>query len=214
MRTGRLEDVATLVLSIAALGIAGTAVWQRLGSQSRTPRLESTSNWESYAFPGNEVGPPGAKVTIVEFSDFQCPYCAQASRALDELLEKYPKEIRLVFRHLPVAMTHEHAFNAATAAECAALQGQFKPYHDVLFASQPEIGRTEWTKLAERARIADTASFRNCVARQQTKARVEQDMDAARQLKIRGTPFLLINGQHLMTGDSTQIRKVVEAALK
>jgi protein-disulfide isomerase len=204
----------TLLLILVALAIAGAAIWQRLGSQSPSPQVPMTSNWATYAFPGNEIGPATAKVTVLEFSDFQCPYCAKASHALDGLREKYPNDLRIVFRHFPVRMTHEHAFTAAIASECAALQGRFKQYHDVLFANQAEIGKTPWSALADQAGIPDSASFLNCVAREQTRGRVEQDMDAARSLQIRGTPLLLVNGQHLMTGDSTQIRKVVEAALK
>jgi len=214
MRTGRLEELSTLLLTLAALAVAGVSIWQRVGRQSRGPPVPMTSNWAAYAFPGNEIGRPTAKVTVIEFSDFQCPYCAKASRALDKLREKYPNDLRIVFRHFPVTMTHEHAFVAAVASECAALQGRFKEYHDVLFANQAAIGKTAWTVLAKQAGISDSASFLNCVAREQTRARVEQDMDAARSLQIRGTPLLLVNGQHLMTGDSTQIRKVVEAALK
>lgn len=214
MREGRLEQITTLSLTLIALAIAGTGIGQRLGSQSQASQLPTTANWETYAFPGNELGPATAKVTIVEFSDFQCPFCATASRALDRLRERHPEGIRVVFRHFPVTMTHEYAFDAAISSECAALQGQFKQYHDVLFANQAAIGRTDWSSFAHQAGVPDTASFSNCVVRKQTRARVEQDMNAARELKIRGTPLLLVNGRHLMTGDSAQIRRAVEAALR
>src|SRR5690606_14908791 len=88
------------------------------------------------------IGPSSAPVTIVEFSDFQCPFCSRAQPTLLELQKRYPSDVRIVFRHLPLDF-HNQAFDAAVAAEAAHEQGRFDTYHRLLFENQKALSRKD-----------------------------------------------------------------------
>src|SRR5262249_53017256 len=100
------------------------------------------------AATGPARGPDGAKVTIVEFSDFQCPYCARGRKVVDEVLKSYPKDVRVVFRDFPLPM-HDNAQKAAEAGQCAAEQGKFWELHDWMFDHQDKLSVAELTAAAK-----------------------------------------------------------------
>jgi protein-disulfide isomerase len=153
-------------------------------------------------------------VTIVEFADFQCPYCRLAVPALRELQRWYPGRVALVHRHLPIA-THPHAKSAAMAAECAAAQGRFDAMHDSLYARVKDLGVVSWTSLARLAGVPDTASFSRCLIEGVPAARLKADADAAARLGIRATPTFLVNGR-LVSGyrGFESLNREVEAELR
>lgn len=138
-------------------------------------------------------GPAEAPVTIVEFSDFQCPYCRNVQPTLKRIAESYGDKIRLVFKHLPLTDIHPRALPAALAAFCAGEQGAFWQYHDALFASDdlsPEwLGQTA-------ARLGlHPPRFESCLGSEKARAAVLGDAQEARRLGINGTPTFVINGQ-------------------
>jgi protein-disulfide isomerase len=140
------------------------------------------------------MGPANAPVRILEFSDFQCRYCAELQPTLRAIRAKYPDRVAVVYRHFPVA-DHPHATQAALASECAAAQGQFERFHDLLFATPDSIGVTTWDQFARRAGIPMIDSFRVCVGTKKYQPKVEQDVAAARSIAAPGTPTLLVNGR-------------------
>jgi len=145
------------------------------------------------AASGPSHGPADAPVTIIEFSDFQCPYCKRVVPTLKEVAEKYPDQVRIVFRHLPLERIHNRAIPAAEAAACAQKQDLFWPFHDILFENNRKLEDEDLAKYAADAGL-DVPAFEKCVADREFQAAVQTDADAAAELGLRGTPAFFING--------------------
>ena len=140
------------------------------------------------------MGSPAAPVTIIEFSDFQCPYCAEAARVLQSVRTKHGDRVTLIYRHYPLQRIHPHAWTAALASECAAEQSRFEAFHDRLFEDQASIGERSWISFAIAAAVPDTLRFLSCVEHKRPKNRLEEDIAAAEGIGVRGTPTILVNG--------------------
>jgi protein-disulfide isomerase len=138
-------------------------------------------------------GGSDAPVTIVEFADFQCPYCQNAQELLKGLIKKYEGRVRLGFRDFPLRQIHPQAEQAAEAARCAGEQGKFWEYHDLLYGNQ---SRLDPDSLREHARTAglDTESFRACLASTKFVVPVESDLQAGIAAGVSATPTFYING--------------------
>ncbi len=145
------------------------------------------------AADGPSKGPDDARITIVEFSDFQCPYCQRAVGTMQQVLAKYPDDVRLVYRHLPLDRIHANARGAAEAAACADEQGQFWTYHDKLFENNRALGTEDLLRYATEAGL-DGERFQACFEERRFKDKVEQDLQAARAAGISGTPAFVVNG--------------------
>lgn len=141
------------------------------------------------------LGPADAKVTVVEFSDFQCPYCSRVYPTLLRLRQEYGDDVRVVFKHLPLAM-HSKAPAAHAAAEAAKLQDKFWPMHDKLFAGQRLLSEAQYATWAEEIGL-DVERFKRDAASDEVKARVDADLAEAEKLGVRGTPAFFINGRYL-----------------
>lgn len=177
------------------------------------PRM--VDNWNQY-IRGHDAsqGPSSAKVTVVEFTDFQCPYCKTFNDgARNELRARYGDQVHFVLKHLPLEQVHPDAKRAAIAAQCAARDGKFWQIHDVLFGHPKELSEESIIAKAKALGLGD--DFENCFSGQQTMAEVEQDVKDAAALGIRGTPSFLINGK-LMTGmfTTSQFESMVGKLLK
>lgn len=138
-------------------------------------------------------GPKDAPITIVEFSDFQCPFCAKAQAVLQQVLEAYPHEVKLVYRHFPLDR-HPQAKLAAEAAECAAEQGKFWEYHGRLFANASQLSSDKLRRLAEELRL-DMRAFAACLGSGKPGARVAEDVADGKDAGVTGTPTFFINGR-------------------
>jgi protein-disulfide isomerase len=141
-------------------------------------------------------GPASAPVTIVEFSDFHCPFCRAAQPTLDALLAKYGNKVRLVYRHFPLDSLHPQARRAAEAAWCAEQQDKFWPFHDELYKNGPESSPETLRRLAGEAGL-DTGRFDSCVASGKAAPAVEADVEEGTRFGITGTPGFFINGRAL-----------------
>ncbi len=136
-------------------------------------------------------GPAGAPITIVEFSDYQCPYCKRVAPTLRDVLNRYGDQVSLVFKDLPLSI-HPQARKAAEAARCAGEQGRYWDYHDALFAA-PALHDAVFGELARSIGL-DAPRFQECLASGRHRAGVEADARQAEELGISGTPAFLING--------------------
>jgi protein-disulfide isomerase len=143
--------------------------------------------------PARVLGNPGASVTIVEFCDFQCPYCRKANVTLKQLLNKYEDSVRLAFRDFPLTQIHARAQRAAEAARCAYQQGQFWAYHDLIFASPDKLSDEDFNQHARRLGL-DVTQFDKCLRDGKFKAQVEDDVREGMQAGVSGTPGFFING--------------------
>jgi len=142
---------------------------------------------------GPSKGPDDAVVTIIEFSDFQCPFCQRVLPTLEQIVSKYPTEVRIVYRNLPLTNIHPRAQAAAEAAACAANQGMFWEYHDVIFANNRALTDADLARYASELGLEMTA-FSQCVQDRETQSIVDADSATAQNLQISGTPSFLING--------------------
>lgn len=192
----RVLDAALIILTLCALATTGLVVRRELfpppAAQAQAPRPTRVADWREYAREGQRMGPAEAPVTIIVFSDFQCPFCAVLMSRLNEIRSAYPREVSVVYRHFPLS-SHPHAVAAARASECAAAQGKFPAFHDALFAAQDSIGVIGWGRFAAAAGVADLPRFEACAAGTGPLPSLERDTVAGRHLRVSGTPTLLIN---------------------
>jgi protein-disulfide isomerase len=140
------------------------------------------------------LGAPGAAVTIVEFSDFECPFCAAAMPTLKRLLDAYGDQVRLVWKDFPLTQIHPNAFRAGEAGQCAAEQGGFWAFHDVLFANQQALDDASLVTHAATAGL-DSAAFGACLEASRYADRVRAGMDQGSLLGVQATPTVFINGR-------------------
>jgi len=150
------------------------------------PRLEVSAI-------GPSKGPESAPVTIVEFSDFECPFCAKGAATAKQLVEANHGNVRLVFRDLPLQM-HEHAQEAAEAGQCADEQGRFWDMHDYMFSNQAKLSPAD-LKTAARQLGLDGPKFEECLDTGKYAGKVGENVEAAEELGIASTPSFLINGR-------------------
>jgi len=197
MADSRVGKGLTILLVSCALITTGLTIRREFAEGARAEASGSSiqKDRQLYAQAGHVLGPSDAPVTIVEFSDFQCPFCAKFTSYVDSL-RTLGVQFRVVYRHLP-SPRHQFAMAAVRASECASTTGQFEQMHDALFERHDSIGTVPWTSFAVRAGIADTIAFKACIARPDPIQALVTDTLAARRLGVTGTPTLLINDLRL-----------------
>jgi len=157
-------------------------------------------------------GPEDAPVTVVEYGDFECPYCGQAEPVIRELLAEFGAEVRYVWRHLPLTDVHSHAQVAAEAAEAAAKQGAFWEIHDLLLDHQDALRMPDLLRYADELRL-DVARFEEDIRKHEGAGRVAEDVDSADLSGVSGTPTFFINGRrHYGAYDIDTLSKAVRTA--
>ncbi len=144
------------------------------------------------AAEGPSRGPKDAPITIVEFSDFECPYCGAAHDTVEQVMSTYAGKVRLVYRQFPLSF-HPHAEKAAEASLCAADQGKFWEYHDVLFKNQKKLDPTDLKAFASEVGM-DGQKFGQCLESGDKKKVVDADQQAGLAAGVGGTPAFFING--------------------
>lgn len=139
------------------------------------------------------VGPATAKVTLVEYGDFECPFCGQAYPAVKILLGRFRERVRFVFRHFPLRELHPHAESAAEAAEAAGAQGKFWQMHDLLFENQLHLKAKNLRGYAEQAGL-DLERYDYEMTDHVYLQRVQEHIDGGTRSKVRSTPGFFVNG--------------------
>jgi protein-disulfide isomerase len=159
----------------------------------------STTAWEAVlTVPVTEgrdhiQGPANAAVTLVEYGDFECPYCGAAYPIVKEVQARMGERLRFVFRHFPISTSHPHAEQAAEAAEAAGSQGRFWPMHDLLYENQRRLRDQDLRAYAERLGL-DLEQFDRELAEHVHAARVHDDFMSGVRSGVNGTPTFYING--------------------
>lgn len=163
------------------------------------------------------LGKEGAKITLVEFSDFQCPFSKESAAVVKQLLARYPDDIRLIYRDFPVDSIHSFARKAAEAGACAHEQEKFWEYHDKLFENQEALDNEDgqiFYKIAKDAGL-DEKLFTTCFGFGKYKSEVEEDYQAGVSSGLRGTPTWFFNGQKVQGALSLEtFEKIVQEFLK
>lgn len=139
-------------------------------------------------------GPSDARVTLIEFSDFQCPYCSRVGPTLQRVATEYADQVAIVFKHMPLDF-HTKARPAHRASEAAHLQGRFWEMHDLVFDNQANLSEAQYVAYAEQLGL-DVARFERDMASAAVEKRVEADTREAAKLGVRGTPSFFINGRY------------------
>ncbi|HEX2254176.1 MAG TPA: thioredoxin domain-containing protein [Thermoanaerobaculia bacterium] len=145
------------------------------------------------AAEGPSVGPANAPVTIVEFSDFECPFCSRVVPTINQVKEEYGDKVRIVFRQFPLNI-HPNAQKAAEASLCAEEQGKFWEMHDAMFADQRNLGVASLKTMAAGIEGLNTETFNQCLDSGQFAGQVQADMEAGLQAGVTGTPAMFVNG--------------------
>jgi predicted DsbA family dithiol-disulfide isomerase len=156
-------------------------------------------------------GAPNPIVTIVEFSDFECPFCKQVQSVLRQIVESYGLKVRLVFKHLPLE-GHRNSLPAARAAYCAAEQNRFWQFHDAVFAAG-NLSPPAFEQIASDLGLG-LPKFQGCVAAERSRVAVVKDIEAARLLHIESTPSFVVNGKVINGALSfADFQKIIEQEL-
>ena len=159
-------------------------------------------------------GPAAALVTIVEFSDFECPYCGGLFPTLKQVEKNYPQTVRIVYRQFPLANIHQHAEKAAEASLCANEQQKFWEFHDSMFGKQSELSVADLKQRAVDLKL-NTQAFNQCLDSGRHAAAIQTDIQEGARNGVSGTPALFINGR-LLTGNQpyAEIKEIIEDELQ
>jgi protein-disulfide isomerase len=195
LRGAKLEDVTGPIKDLMLKERRAKAL-----SDFLDPKLEALS-WQIVLAPARQElettrlvrGPADAAVTIMAFSDYQCPYCVRAEPVLAEVLERYPDQVRLVHRHFPLDNIHPFARSAAEASMCAEEQGKFWEYHDGIFARQGKLEDDSFVEIGSAVGL-DAGAFERCLEERRYKDFVEADFAAGQEAGVTGTPSFFLNG--------------------
>lgn len=177
----------------AAPGTTVTDTGAASGSTATAPKKVSVA---AVTNSDHVRGPDNAPITLVEYSDFQCPFCGAFHPTLTRLLSDYPNKIRWVYRHFPLTSIHPQAQPAAEAAECAAAQGKFWEYADAIFENQQSLGDSYYPELAKTLKF-NTTKFEACRSAGDGRAKISADVADASALGVNGTPTSYINGTEI-----------------
>jgi protein-disulfide isomerase len=218
-------SILTFILGVAV----GYVLWGtglvfdknlQTASQATGPVVDAPSAEQSqfvrYDVPSEgfyAIGPDDAPITIVEFSDYQCPYCRRwHEEVYQPLLNAYPGKIRLVYRHLPLTSIHPDAFSAAEASMCAGEQNAYWQYHDKLFSGD-SLGNSVYIQYAQDLGL-ELDTFEACITDHKYQEAIQADSDFAVNLGVRSTPTFFINGLAIVGAQPLDVfRQVIDKEL-
>ncbi len=190
-----IERFCLVLSSVAAIVVAGIAINREFFQESSgsSPRGAKVGDWQSYVRDASSVGV--GPVSMVVFSDYQCPSCGALDRNIESILEKGDRALRVSFRHYPLEQIHPAARGAAILAECAIPHGSFSQVHHLLFAMQDSIPFLEAEDVARMVGIADKETYTRCTADAKSHQQIDKDMEDGDRLRVTATPTILLNGR-------------------
>jgi len=215
----KIKWEAILTVTLVACALLTTGVVMRrefFAVATAKPQEDKPSyieDWRTQLVGGVRMGPSAAPVQVLEFADFECPFCGAFHKRLKDLRERYPSQVALTFVHFPLAM-HRFAMPAARVAECAGDQGRFEAMYNRLFEEQESFGLKPWSEYATAAGVPDIAAFDACIKRTDSVPRIEEGKQLGAKLDVQGTPTLVINGWKLGHPPSeSELGAMVQAVL-
>ena len=211
-----VDEQLSVARGLVQSGVPRSGVWKALMKDAKPAPPPERKEVAPATADNPSRGAKNAKVTIVEFSDFQCPFCSRATATVEQILAAYPKDVKVVWRHLPLSF-HADAALAAEAAQEAFAQGGdagFWKYHDVLFQNQKAIGRADLERHARELGL-DMARFNAALDRHTHQAHIGRDQDVARRAGISTTPGFTINGYFVSGAHPFEVfDRLIKRALK
>lgn len=221
VKTSIFEKTLSALLTFSACVIAIVMARQEFFADKLSAAARSVSaspvfrsEWRTWLPSGHTIGRTAAPLQIVVFSDFECPFCAKFANRWKGLQRRYGDSISMTFLHYPLSI-HRFAVPAARAAECAADQGRFQEFHDLLFLKQDSLGLKSWGSYAEDASIPQPQDFLNCTLAQASNDRVERGKAIGKAIQVKGTPTVVINGWiYPRTPDDSTIERLFRTAAR
>ncbi len=219
-RKGRVRrlvlDGTTILASVCALGMLGSALLdshQAPGARSGWLWEERlVSNWAELAATGNRVGPQSARVEIVTFVDYRCPFCSKLEGPLEFVRDTFPRDVAVVYRQLPLLT--EVSYQLARFAECAAQQNQFWAVHEILYGI-PAVRNLDPQVISQVAGLSDPARFELCANNTDPDPAIERDLKVADEVGITAVPGVIFEGTLLsIPPDSATLLGLVRSRLE
>jgi len=158
-------------------------------------------------------GPKDAKVTILEFSDYQCPFCSQAANLVEEVLKAYPTDVNLVYKQFPLTSIHPNALPASKAALAAGKQGKYWEMHDLLFKNQRELGPDKYKEFAKQIGV-DVPRWEKDMEAADVQDQINRETQEARSADVTGTPTIFVNGKRVMNRSVDGFKQMIDEVLK
>jgi protein-disulfide isomerase len=190
----RIAILSALIIALAAMfGCAQSPINEGMAPDGRAYR-----------------GSANPKVTIYEYSDFECPYCGRAQSGIENILRSYP-DVRLEFRHFPLPI-HIDAFPSAVAGVCAEKQGNFWKMHDMMYANQKSLNRTYLESYANQTGL-DMQAFDLCMDSSEASDTVRADMQAGISAGVHATPSFVVGQSFVEGADTEKLRQAIELEL-
>lgn len=199
MSTKSFDNLVNVTLAVCCVTVTVLSVRQQLFRPKAPPPPRPEVYAEGRPLPdgvtlvdgGLNIGSGGAGIQVVEFADFECPFCSVAAGEIEEIQKKFPGLLSIRFRHMPVA-AHTNARPAAVAAECAAEQGAFEGFYYLAYRNYSDLSRRKLRKLALQAGVKDMPAFDACVESGRHNARIEADIALAKRVGVVGTPTFVV----------------------
>jgi len=193
----KLNDIFTVILVLCAIIVTALVVKKEMFSNDSTVKIQTVNNWQSLITGGQLIGKKNAPVVIIEFTDFECPYCKTLSKNLYIILKRYNGEVALVVYNFPLNI-HVHAYKLAVAGVCAAIQNRYEAYYNSIYDYQDRYKEMNLSDIARVAGIKDTMSFINCTQNKAIASIVNNEIEKGKQIKVEGTPTLIIDGKMIV----------------
>jgi protein-disulfide isomerase len=193
-------DAAVYTIAVCAVVMTAIVVrrefFARPAARAAVPQTPvAVNDWDRVRSAGRRFGPSAAPVTIVEFSDFECPFCrAFTLGPLSAIRRQFGDQVTVLYRHWPLARIHRFAYPAARAAECAGAQGRFAEFHDLIFAKQDSLGLKSFSDFARESGVSNMQAFARCHATTDPVPAIEADIAEAERMGAQGTPTVVVNG--------------------
>ena len=212
-RTGALENEISVGDKVSGfkIGSNGDALFLYSKDKSMIEVVDLVFVYDINVLGSPYKGPVDAPVTVVVFSDFQCPYCARVANFMDEILLQYPKEVKYVFKHYPLT-SHEFAATAAHAAVAAQDQGKFWEFHDLMFKNFNRLNQQIVEDISKALKL-DSNVFKDKIQAPETIAKVRSDKQEGREAGVRGTPALYVNGKKVERNSFENILSAIRAEM-
>lgn len=196
---------AWIIFSVICIAVLGGLVWMSQGNRldvSNVNALEvQSANDDNGNLADHTIGNTDAKVTIIEYGDFQCPGCGSAAPVLKQVMDKYQDDVLFIFRNFPLSTMHPNARAAAAAAEAAGLQGKYWEMHEKLFSTQSEWGslsganRTDMFAVYARELGIDSDKLKEDLGSSDIGAKINYDTAVGKKVGVSGTPAIYLNGE-------------------
>lgn len=213
----KIDSILTFMLAICAVAVVVILIRREFFLQSPSKAADQKplfiKEWRDFLAKGTRVGLAEAPVQLIEFLDFECPFCKTFYTNLKAMQEKYPDQVAIIYVHFPLPM-HRFAEPAAKAAECAHQRGRFSEMQDRLFEQQNLFGVKSWSEFAAEVGITDVSGFSICIESTAALSLVIEGKELGARLDVQGTPTLIVNGWKLARPPSiAELEGMIEAVL-